>query len=119
MTQRLDRVTATTADVMRILPFAGPPAHMSPGEIPAGLATTQPLAGPRFEHMVERLHRLGSRVLGELLFEIATATSEPGLISDCVEAYAGLDPVIVRALGADRFPPSVLCAVGQNDEAAE
>ena len=30
------------------------------------------------------------------------------LIADRLQAYAGLDPEIVRALGADRFPPMLL-----------
>ena len=66
------------------------------------------LAGPRFEHMVKHLHRLGPRPLAELLAEIATATGEPGLIADRLQAYAGLDPEILRAVGGDRFPPNVL-----------
>ena len=74
-------------------------------------STVQPLAGPRFERQVERLHSIAPRPLGELLAEIATATGQPSLIADRVEAYAALDPEIVRALGADRFPPSVLGVV--------
>ncbi len=106
--QRLDRVGAATADVMRILPFAGPPAHMSPGEIPAGLATTQPLAGPRFERLVERVHALGARSLAELLAEIAIATGEPDLIAHRIEAYSRLDPAVLCALGGDKFPPKLM-----------
>ena len=65
------------------------------------------LAGPRFERTIEHLHRLGPRAVAELLTEIATATGEPGLIADHVEAYARLDPDFIRAIGGDRFPPSV------------
>ncbi len=65
-------------------------------------------AGPRFERQIARVHALGARPLAEMIAEIATATCEPGLIADRVEAYAALDPEIVRAVGADRFPPSVL-----------
>ena len=46
-----------------------------------------------------------------MIAEIATATGEPGLVVDLVEKYARLDPEIVRAVGADRFPPSVLGVV--------
>ena len=38
MTRQIDRVTAATADVMRILPFAGPPAHMSRFDLAAGFS---------------------------------------------------------------------------------
>ena len=63
---------------------------------------------PRLERMIERVHALGPRPLGEMLAEIAIATGQPNLIADRLQAYAGLDPEIVRAVGGDRFPPSVL-----------
>lgn len=72
------------------------------------VSTAQDLAGPRFEHMVECLHRLGPRPLAEMIVEIATVTGEAGLIADRLQAYAGLDPEIIRFLGADRFPPMPL-----------
>ena len=68
----------------------------------------QGLGGPRFERMVEHLHRLGPRPVAELLAEIATATGEPSLIVDRLQAYAGLDPAVLRAVGGDKFPPNVL-----------
>ncbi len=72
---------------------------------------TQLLAGSRFEHLVRRVHALGERPLAELLVDIASATHEPGLIADRVKSYAALDPEILRALGADRFPPAILAVV--------
>ncbi len=68
----------------------------------------QGLAGRRFEHLVERLHRLGPRPLAELLIEIAHCTGQSSLIADRLQAYAGLDPELVCALGADTFPPAPL-----------
>ena len=68
----------------------------------------QGLADPRFEHLCRQVHALGPRPMAELLAEIATATGEPNLIADRLQAYAGLNPEIVRALGADRFPPMAL-----------
>ena len=65
------------------------------------------LAGPRFEHLCRQVHALGPRPMAELFAEIATATGEPALIADRLQAYAGLDPEIVRAVGGDRFPPNV------------
>ena len=67
--------------------------------------------GPRFERMVARVHALGVRPLAEMLAEIAIATGKLDLIADHVEAYARLDPEIVRALGADSFPPMPLGVV--------
>jgi len=69
---------------------------------------TRCLAGPRFERHVVRVHSLGPRPLAELLAEIAAATGQPDMIADRLQAYARLDPEIVRAVGGDRFPPSVL-----------
>ncbi len=72
-----------------------------------------PLGGDTalYARMVERVHALGPRPLGELLAEIATATGEPGLIADRLQAYAGLDPEVIRALGVDRFAPNVLAVI--------
>ena len=72
------------------------------------VSTAQALAGPRFERQVEHLHRLGPRAVGEFLAEIATATGQPALIAARLEEYFRLDPEILRAVGGDRFPPSVL-----------
>ncbi len=66
------------------------------------------IAGPRFEYMVEHLHRLGRRPLAELLIEIARSTGQPAVIADRVEAYSRLDPERVRTIGADKFPPMPL-----------
>ena len=73
--------------------------------------------GQRLERMVERVHALGPRVLAELLGDIARRTDQSSFIMDRLQAYAVLDPEIVRFVGGDRFLPSVLCAVRLNDEA--
>jgi len=76
--------------------------------ISAEVATTQDLADPRFHRQIEHLHRLGPRPVGELLIEVAHATGQPDLIADRLQAYAALDPAVLRAVGADRFPPMPL-----------
>jgi len=93
---------------MHTLPFAGPPAHVSPGDIPAGPATMQSLTGPHFERQVLHLHRLGPRAVAELLIEIAHCTDQSGVIADHLQAYARLDPAVLRAIGGDKFPPMAL-----------
>ena len=60
------------------------------------------------ERQVARLHALGPRPLAEFLADIARSTGQPALIADHVAEYARLDPEIVRAIGADDFPPNVL-----------
>ena len=69
------------------------------------------IGSPRFERQIERLHRLGPRVFGELLAEIAAAAGQHVRVVDLVEEYAELDPEIVRAVGGDRFPPTPLVAI--------
>ena len=98
----------TPGGVPRALPVMGEMGYLSQGEIAAGLATTQPLAGPRFERQIEHVHSLGARVVSELLAEIAIATGRPDIVVDCVEAYAALDPEVVRFVSADHFPPMPL-----------
>ncbi len=66
------------------------------------------ITGPRFEYMVEHLHRLGPRPIAELLIEIARCTGQPALIADRLQAYAALDPELVRYIGGDDFPPMPL-----------
>jgi hypothetical protein len=51
------------------------------------------------------IHRLGPRPIAELLRDIAALTGAGPVIDEVVARYAGLDPALVRAFGADRFPP--------------
>ena len=97
--------SAALVNAMRVLPVVGDRGHSAPRDLAAGPATMQPLAGPRFEHRVEHLHRLGPRATGELLIEIAMITGESDLIASRLQAYAELPVEIVHFLGADRFPP--------------
>ena len=68
------------------------------------VSTAQGLAGPRFERRIKHIIALGERPLAELLTEIATVTSEPGLIADRLQAYVALDPEIVRFVVGGHFP---------------
>ena len=70
--------------------------------------TPATFAGPRHERQVALLHALGPRPLFEFLADIARSTGQHALIADHIAEYASLDPEIVRAIGADRFPPNVL-----------
>ena len=67
-----------------------------------------PLFDPRFRRLIDHLHRLGPKPLSELLRELVG--TDDGLQADTLfllEKYGALDPEIVRALGADTFPPSI------------
>ena len=57
-----------------------------------------------FARQVERLHSLGPRAVGELLAEIGEQRGIRTFIDTRLEAYARLDPEVVRKLDGDRFP---------------
>ena len=76
------------------------------------LPKSQALARLRRQRHVEQLHRLGARVLFELVDEL---DRHHGLADDLdrrLERYAALDPEVLRALGADRLPVSPVRIVG-------
>ena len=101
MTARLDRATVTAATVMPAAQRNDAPAHH----------LGEPVAGPRFQRIIERVHALGPRPLAEMIAEIAAVTGQHVLVVDLVEEYAQLDRAVLRFLGADRFPPRVLGVV--------
>jgi hypothetical protein len=70
------------------------------------VAEFERLADCRFRRKVERLHRLKTRVLYELLVELGAKHLIQTDIEQMVERYADLDIDLLKALGADRFPPS-------------
>ncbi len=62
----------------------------------------------RFRHGAEHVHRLRARALAELLAEIGR---EHGIVPDILErldGYGRLSPAMIRAAGADRFPPCLV-----------
>ncbi|HZK89045.1 MAG TPA: hypothetical protein VFC56_02760 [Stellaceae bacterium] len=63
-------------------------------------------------HWVERIHRLGARVLAELLDEIGRHHAIEADIARRVERYAGLDPEILAVVGGDRFLARPMRVVG-------
>jgi len=84
---------------------AGPPPPE--GEIAPSNESRRPSA----EAATFAVHRLGPRVTFELLGEL---DRHHGLGEDLdrrLERYAALDPVILRAVGGDHFPPRPLRGV--------
>ena len=62
------------------------------------------VADLRFRRQVERLHDLGPRATGELLAEIGEQRACRTFIDGRLEAYARLDPDVIRELNGDKFP---------------
>jgi len=61
---------------------------------------------------VEQVHRLGARVIFELLNELDRVHGLGDDLDRRLERYARLDPDLLAALGADRFPAAPLRIVG-------
>ena len=77
---------------------------MSSRKVP-GNETAAEIAGDLcFHRQVEHLHRLGPRVLGELLTEIGEQRLCRTYLEQRVRRYAEIDPEHLAALGGDRFP---------------
>ena len=62
------------------------------------------LADLRRQRHVQKLHRLGPRVLDELLVEIGAERSITTLVERKIEKYAALDIDTLELVGGDRFP---------------
>ena len=62
------------------------------------------LADPAFRHKLELFHALGARVTGELLADIAARRACLDEIEYFIDR-ALANEKIIRALGADRWPP--------------
>lgn len=65
------------------------------------------LAEERFRRDIERLHRLGPRVLFEMLVELGSSRLIRVELDHLVGRYAGIDPAALAAAGGDRMPPPV------------
>ena len=72
---------------------------------PIGESAAEIVADLKFSRQVIRLHRLGPRVVGELLAEIGAERSIMTLIDGKLETYAELDPGALEVAGGDRFWP--------------
>lgn len=75
----------------------GSPRPASVGDSGRGIVAA---SCPRFARLVEHLHALGPRAVGEFLVEVA----DPEDLFLVLERYARLHPETVRALGCDQFP---------------
>ncbi len=69
---------------------------------PTGTVAAKVVSGLRRERQIEHVHQLGPRAVGELLYEVA----EGGDLDRALDAYERLTPSLLKAMGADRFPPS-------------
>ena len=75
-------------------------------------AKSQALARLRRQRQVERIHRLGARVLFELVDELDRHHGLGDDLDRRPERYAALDDRLVAAVGADRFLASPQRVVG-------
>ena len=71
----------------------------------AGPVSAEQVADHRFRRKVQQVHRLGDRVLGEMLAEIGAERSIMTVIDRKLDRYADLDPKALEFAGGDDFPP--------------
>ena len=83
---------------------------------PFGPIAAEVVADMRFRHQVVRLHRLGPRVVGELLAEIGAERSIQTVIDQKLDTYAELEPETLEVTGGDRFWPAPLYEVQPSSE---
>ena len=60
------------------------------------------------QHLAERVHRLGPRVLFELLDELDRHHGLDADLDQRLAAYAALDPAVLAEVGGDRFATTSL-----------
>ncbi len=79
------------------------------GELrPIGPIAAEVVADLRFRRQVQQVHRLGDRVLGELLAEIGAERGIQTVIDQKLDRYVQLDPEAIEAAGGDDFWPAPL-----------
>ena len=64
------------------------------------------------QHLARQVHRLGARALFEFIDELDRHHGLGDDLDRRLERYAAVEPTILAAVGADRFPASPLRAVG-------
>ncbi len=72
---------------------------------PIGLIAAEVVANMRFRRQVQRLHRLGPRVIGELLAELGAERGIQTVIDQKLDTYAELKPETLEVTGGDGFWP--------------
>ena len=78
-----------------------------------GAIAAEVVADLRFRRQVQRLHRLGDRVLGEVFAHLGAKHGIQTSIEQTVERFAELDPETLEATGGDEFSPVPIHEVQQ------
>ena len=78
-----------------------------------GQIAAEVVADLRFRREVQRLHRLGDRVLGELLAHLGAKHSIQTSIEQTVEHFTEIDSEVLQATGGDDFWQPPLHGVGR------
>ncbi len=78
---------------------------------PDGPIAAEVVADLRFRRKVQRVHRLGDRVFGDLLAEIGAERGIQTVIDQKLERYAELDSKGLEAAGGNEFWPAPLHGV--------
>ena len=72
------------------------------------MSTPGVIADLKRQRHVQKLHRLGPRVIDALLIEIGAERGITTIIERKIATYAELEPEVLEAAGGDRFWPTPL-----------
>ena len=81
------------------------PSHCNNPSI-VGSAAAEIVADMQFRQMVERVHALGARAVGELLAELSVERGIRTVVDRKLAIYAELDPKVIEAVEAAGFWPA-------------
>ena len=79
---------------------------------PIGPIAADVVADLQYRHQIERLHRLGPRVIGEILAHLGAKHTIRTSIEQTIEHFTELDSEVLKAAGGDEFWPAPVREVG-------
>ncbi len=79
---------------------------------PIGPIAADVVADLQFRHQIERLHRLGPRVIGEILAHLGAKHTIRTSIEQTIEHFTELDSEVLEAAGGDEFWPAPIREAG-------
>ena len=72
---------------------------------PIGTIAADVVTNPQLRRLIERLYRLGPRVVGEAFAHPGAQHGIQTSVAQTIEHFVELDPETLEAVGGDDFPP--------------
>ena len=87
-------------------------SRRAPGLHPIGPIAAELVADLKFRHQIQRLHRLGPRVVGEFLAELGAERGIATVIDQKIDTYVELGAAVLEVAGGDGFWPVPVRKIG-------